>query len=119
MRLKTRVVLVLLTSVALVSLAESVGLIWSPNKESDLAGYKVVVYQNGANLVEEIPTEATTTVVSGLDPNTIYGFGVFAVNRSNLWSLESERIYTRGAVSIPIPIELALPTPTGYKAIPQ
>lgn len=118
MHLKTKVVTALVIGASVIGLAQSsVTLTWKPNSEPDLSHYVIAVYDNGSNLVRNLETTQTILEVTDLDPAVTYSFGAFAVNSSNLWSIESNRIYVRGGVAVPPPDEL--PTPTGYTANPQ
>ena len=78
---------------------ESAKLTWSPNQESDLAGYKLYYgdskgnYNGGGNQPSPTTTGKTTTQeITGLTPGEEYFFTLTAVDQSGNESMPSEEI---------------------------
>lgn len=95
MKTLTSFVLALLASASLFAgeVTSSVGLTWSPNTESDLAGYKV--YQGTASGVYDKVTDVglvTLTTVDGLAVGPRYFFVVTAYNTARLESDPSNEV---------------------------
>ena len=90
---------VLLVSPPSSSAQESAKLTWSPNQESDLAGYKLYYgesqgnYNGGGNQPSPTSTgKSTSQEITGLKPGEDYYFTLTAVDTSGNESLPSEEI---------------------------
>jgi len=80
--------------------AASVDLVWNPNPETDIAGYKLSYGTSPGTYSNTISTgTATTTTVSGLNEGQTYYFVVKAVNTAGLESAPSTEI----AHLVPLP----------------
>ena len=80
--------------------ANTVTLVWDPNSESDLAGYRLYYAEVSGNYDQQIDVGNTTTnTVSGLVQGRTYYFVVTAYNISGLESDPSNEVST----TIPLP----------------
>jgi hypothetical protein len=101
--------------IAMTAMANGLTLEWSPNPESNIAGYKVYYGKASGLLTQMRDTgQATTCVLSDLAPSTTYYFALQAYDNLGLYSALSAQIsYTtppansgvvKNADSAPLPV---------------
>jgi len=96
--------------------AEEVTLVWDPNTEADLAGYKIHVGAATRNYtrIEDVQLpDPTRYIVTGLNQGETYYFAATAYDISNNESdYSNEVVYT-----IPIPDTTPPDAPKGFKRV--
>ena len=83
--------------------ATSVNLAWTISSDGATAGYKI--YQGAAQIATVTPISAVSYTVNGLNPNTVYVFGISAYNSAETAGMATTSVLTLSDTASPsIPV---------------